>query len=60
MKKTITLLFSVSLALSISAQNFGLGMDYMISSGTIIEDDDGVPVKNADGCKRWNGDVYNN
>jgi len=49
MKKTITLLFSVSLALSISAQNFGLGMDYMISSGTIIEDDDGVPVKNADG-----------
>jgi hypothetical protein len=29
MKKTITLLFAVFLALGISAQNFGVGLDFM-------------------------------
>jgi predicted porin len=38
MKKTITLLFAIFLALGISAQNFGVGLDYMMLSGTMIDD----------------------
>ena len=49
MKKTITLLFAVFLALGISAQNFGVGLDFMMLSGTMIEDADGNAVKNAAG-----------
>ena len=44
MKKTITLLFAIFLALGISAQNFGVGLDYMMLSGTMVEDADGNAV----------------
>ena len=40
MKKTITLLFSTFLALGMSAQ-FSVGLDYMMLSGTMVEDIDG-------------------
>jgi opacity protein-like surface antigen len=40
MKKTITLLFAGLLTLGISAQNFGLGVDYMMLSGTMVEESD--------------------
>jgi len=49
MKKTITLLFAIFLALGISAQNFGVGLDFMMLSGTMTEDADGNAVKNAAG-----------
>ena len=38
MKKTITLLFAGLLTLGMSAQNFGLGVDYMMLSGTMVEE----------------------
>ena len=44
MKKTITLLFAVFLALGISAQNFGVGLDYMVLSGTMVKDANGNAV----------------
>ena len=47
MKKTITLLFAIFLALGISAQNFGVGLDYMMLSGTMIESESGTMVQNA-------------
>ena len=43
MKKTITLLFTTFLALGMSAQ-FSVGLDYMMLSGTMIEDVDGNAV----------------
>ena len=49
MKKTLTLLFAIFLALGISAQNFGVGLDFMMLSGTMTEDADGNAVKNAAG-----------
>ena len=45
MKKTITLLFAGLLTLGLSAQNFGVGLDYMMLSGTMVKDDAGEPVK---------------
>ena len=47
MKKTITLLVSISLALGISAQNFGVGLDYMMLSGTMVKDANGDAVTYA-------------
>jgi len=44
MKKTITLLFAIFLALGISAQNFGVGLDYMMLSGTMVKDAEGNAV----------------
>ena len=44
MKKIIILLFAVFLALGISAQNFSVGLDYMMLSGTMVEDADGNSV----------------
>ena len=41
MRKIIILLFAVFLALGISAQNFSVGLDYMMLSGTMVEDADG-------------------
>ena len=38
MKKTITLLFAGFFALGLSAQNFGVGLDYAIWNGVMIED----------------------
>ena len=49
MKKTITLLFATVLALGISAQNFGVGLDFMMLSGTMIESESGTVVQNATG-----------
>ena len=49
MKKTITLLFAIFLALGISAQNFGVGLDFMMLSGTMIESESGTAVQNAAG-----------
>ena len=51
MKKTITLLFATFLALGMSAQNFGVGLDYMMLSGTMVKDADGnaVSYNNDDG-----------
>ena len=43
MKKTITLLFATFLAFSMSAQ-FSVGLDYMMLSGTMVEDVDGNAV----------------
>ena len=43
MKKTITLLFTTFLALGMSAQ-FSVGLDYMMLSGTMVEDVDGNAV----------------
>ena len=37
MKKIITSLFAVFLALGMSAQNFGVGLDYMMLQGTMVE-----------------------
>jgi hypothetical protein len=48
MKKTITLLFAIFLALGISAQNFGVGLDFMMLSGTMIEDAEGNAVTTLD------------
>ena len=48
MKKTITLLFTTFLALGISAQNFGVGLDYMMLSGTMVKDADGNAVTMID------------
>ena len=45
MKKTITLLFAGLVTLGLSAQNFGVGLDYMMLSGTMVKDDAGNPVK---------------
>ena len=44
MKKTITFLCAGFLTLGLSAQNFGVGLDYMMLSGTMIEDADGNAV----------------
>lgn len=44
MKKTITLLFAGLLTLGLSAQNFGVGLDYMMLSGTMVKDTDGNAV----------------
>ena len=44
MRKTITLLFAIFLALGISAQNFGVGLDYMMLSGTMVKDAEGNAV----------------
>lgn len=44
MKKTITLLFAGLLTFGVSAQDFGLGLDYMMLSGTMIKDADGNAV----------------
>ena len=49
MKKTITLLCAGLLTLGLSAQNFGVGLDYMMLSGTMVKDTDGNAVKNSDG-----------
>ena len=49
MKKTITFLCAGLLTLGLSAQNFGLGLDYMMLSGTMIENEAGEAVKNSDG-----------
>ena len=43
MKKTITLFFATFLALGMSAQ-FSVGLDYMMLSGTMVEDVDGNAV----------------
>ena len=40
-------MFSIFLALGISAQNFGVGLDYMMLSGTMIESESGTMVQNA-------------
>jgi len=48
MKKIITSLFAVFLALGISAQNFGVGLDYMMLSGTMVKDADGNAVTTVD------------
>ena len=48
MKKTITLLFAIFLALGISAQNFGVGLDYMMLSGTMVKDANGNAVSYDD------------
>ena len=45
MKKTITFLFAGFFTLGLSAQNFGVGLDYMMLSGTMVKDDAGDPVK---------------
>ena len=47
MKKTITLLFATFLALGMSAQNFGVGLDYMMLSGTMVKDANGDAVTYA-------------
>jgi hypothetical protein len=44
MKKTITLLCAGLLTLGLSAQNFGVGLDYMMLSGTMVKDADGNAV----------------
>ena len=44
MKKTITFLCAGLLTLGLSAQNFGVGLDYMMLSGTMIKDADGNAV----------------
>ena len=44
MKKTITLLCAGLLTLGLSAQNFGVGLDYMMLSGTMVKDADGDAV----------------
>ncbi|MAW21229.1 MAG: hypothetical protein CMD16_02395 [Flavobacteriales bacterium] len=44
MKKTITFLCAGFLTLGLSAQNFGVGLDYMMLSGTMIADADGNAV----------------
>jgi len=44
MKKTITLLCTGLLTLGLSAQNFGVGLDYMMLRGTMIKDADGNKV----------------
>jgi long-subunit fatty acid transport protein len=49
MKKTITFLCAGLLTLGLSAQNFGVGLDYMMLSGTMIENEAGEAVKNSDG-----------
>jgi len=47
MKKTITLLCAGLLTLGLSAQNFGVGLDYMRLSGTIVEGDYAYEGKDA-------------
>jgi hypothetical protein len=37
MKKTITFLFAGLFTLGLSAQNFGVGLDYMMLSGTMVD-----------------------
>ena len=49
MKKTITLLCAGLLTLGLSAQNFGVGLDYMMLSGTMVKDDAGEAQKNDAG-----------
>ena len=44
MKKTITLLFAGLVTLGLSAQNFGVGLDYMMLSGTMVKDANGNAV----------------
>jgi hypothetical protein len=44
MKKTISLLCVGLLTLGLSAQNFGVGLDYMMLSGTMVKDADGNAV----------------
>ena len=44
MKKTITFLFAGLFTLGLSAQNFGVGLDYMMLSGTMVKDADGNKV----------------
>ena len=44
MRKIITSLFAVFLVLGISAQNFGVALDYMMLSGTMVKDTDGNAV----------------
>ena len=44
MKRTITFLFAGLFTLGLSAQNFGVGLDYMMLSGTMIKDADGNKV----------------
>ena len=44
MRKIITLLFTIFLVLGVSAQNFGVGLDYMMLSGTMVKDADGNAV----------------
>ena len=44
MKKTITLFFATFLALGMSAQNFGVGLDFMMLSGTMVQLEDGNAV----------------
>ena len=41
MKRKITLLFAIFLVLRVSGQNFGVGLDYMMLSGSMVEDVDG-------------------
>ena len=38
MKKTITFLCAGLLTFGLSAQNFGVGLDYMMLSGTMVEE----------------------
>ena len=47
MKKTITLLCAGLLTLGLSAQNFGVGLDYMMLSGTMIKDADDNAATNG-------------
>ena len=44
MKRTITFLFAGLFTLGLSAQNFGVGLDYMMLSGTMVKDADGNKV----------------
>ena len=44
MKRIITFLCAGLLTLGLSAQNFGVGLDYMMLSGTMIKDADGNKV----------------
>lgn len=44
MKKTTTLLCAGLLTLGLSAQNIGVGLDYMMLSGTMVKDADGNKV----------------
>jgi hypothetical protein len=44
MKKTITFLCAGLLTLGLSAQNFGVGLDYMMLSGTMVKDTAGNAV----------------
>ena len=48
MKKTIMILCAVLFTLGLSAQNLGIGLDYMMLSGGMVEDAAGNPLTYAD------------